>query len=105
MRNMRKTRRRQKRDNNTCEDYIYKVIAELQNSPNKITTLNENCEFYQQQRFLKKGFQRAIEHMQWVLAVDDDIARICNQIMADDYIGIRLRKYPLLFKGIIQNTD
>ncbi|MBE0390007.1 hypothetical protein PLUTE_b1128 [Pseudoalteromonas luteoviolacea DSM 6061] len=38
--------------------------------------------------------------MQWVLAVDDDIDRICKQIMSDDYIGTRLRKYPLLFKGV-----
>ncbi|KZN69333.1 hypothetical protein [Pseudoalteromonas luteoviolacea] len=102
---MRNTKRRPKRDNKTSEDYIYRVLAELQSHPNKLATLHDNCEFYQQQQFLKKGFQRAIEHMQWVLAVDKDVNRICTQIMADDYIGIRLRKYPLLFKGIIQNQD
>ncbi|MCF2856041.1 hypothetical protein L1286_01030 [Pseudoalteromonas sp. SMS1] len=88
------------RTDSASTQYLEKVIAVLKAEPHKISILKRNCEYYQKQQFLKKGFQRAIEHMQWLLAVDDDVERICNHIMAEDYIGNKLRQYPLLFKGV-----
>ncbi|ATC94941.1 hypothetical protein [Pseudoalteromonas tunicata] len=82
-------------------EFIRLVIAELKRSPDKISIIKQNCDYYRQQTFLKKGFLLAIERFDWVFEVDDDIERICQQIQADDFIGNRLRRYPLLFKGII----
>ncbi|TQF67449.1 hypothetical protein FLM44_19890 [Pseudoalteromonas luteoviolacea] len=89
-----------RRPRDTSTQYLEQVVLTLRSEPHKISVIKSNCDYYQKQRFLKKGFQRAVEHMQWVLAVDDDVDRICKQIMSDDYIGTRLRKYPLLFKGV-----
>jgi hypothetical protein len=43
----------------------------------------------------------AIERFDWVFEATNDVDQICEQIMADDYIGNRLRRYPLLFKGVV----
>jgi hypothetical protein len=84
-------------------NYIASVIEELNSHPEKLNIIKENCDRYKQQIYLKKGLLLAIERFEWVFEVDDDVERICVQIMADDYIGNRIRRYPLLFKGVLND--
>ena len=56
------------------------------------------------QQFLKRGFLLAIERFDWVFEASNDVEQICAQILADDYIGKRLRRYPLLYKGVIERS-
>ncbi|MCF6439638.1 hypothetical protein L1077_09375 [Pseudoalteromonas luteoviolacea] len=76
------------------------VVSALRQNPEAIEIIKTNCQHYQSQAYLKKGLKRTIEHLEWVLAADNDIERICTQIMADDHIGGKFRQYPLLFKGV-----
>ncbi|ESP94447.1 MULTISPECIES: hypothetical protein [Pseudoalteromonas] len=95
------TRNKNRVSSQSSQEYIAQVVTSLQQDPALLEIVKANCDYYQQQQFLKKGLKRAIEHLEWVLAADDDITRICQQIMADDHIGTKFRQYPLLFKGVI----
>ncbi|MGO2181881.1 MULTISPECIES: hypothetical protein [Pseudoalteromonas] len=81
--------------------FITQVIIELEANPNKLEIIRHNLAYYRTQTHLKKGFLLAIERFDWVFAACNNVDEICAQIMADDYIGNRLRRYPLLFKGIL----
>lgn len=94
---------RQKKTSNICtqnQSYIEQAVANLKQNPAKLRILRENCELLAQQYSMNKGLLRAIERVEWVFCVDDDIERICKQILDNDYIGNKIRRYPLLFKGI-----
>ncbi len=95
----RKVRKRSDSKLNTA--FINQVIAALKSDPSKLAVIQENLEKYRSQRHLKRGFLLAIERFDWVFEASDDVNFICEQILADDYIGNRLRRYPLLFKGVI----
>ncbi|WP_199886185.1 hypothetical protein [Pseudoalteromonas sp. T1lg23B] len=102
---MKQTRSRQqsKRDDNRHRAFIIAALNELKAHPNKLAILKQNCQLYKQQAHLKRGLLKAIERFEWVFEVDDDIDRIIEQILAQDYIGNRIRRYPLLFKGIVDD--
>ncbi|MBE0362715.1 hypothetical protein PULV_a0261 [Pseudoalteromonas ulvae UL12] len=89
----------------TQHQYIERVIEELRQYPTKLAIIKRNCDEYRSQLYLKKGFLLAIERFDWVFEVDDDVERIAQQILADDYIGQRLRRYPLLFKGVLSQQN
>ena len=95
-------RSRAPRKNNQHSLFISNVVQQLRENPSKIAIIKRNLEEYRQQRFLKRGFLIAIERFDWVFEASDDIEDICQQMLANDYIGNRLRRYPLLFKGIIE---
>lgn len=95
-------RPRAPRKNNQHSLFISNVVQQLRENPSKIAIIKRNLEEYRQQRFLKRGFLIAIERFDWVFEASDDIEDICQQMLANDYIGNRLRRYPLLFKGIIE---
>jgi len=82
-------------------DYIEQVVAALKNDPSKLSIIHDNLTYYREQQFLKKGFLLAIERFDWVFEAHKNVDDICAQIMADDYIGKRLRRYPLLYKGVL----
>ncbi|MBH0011804.1 hypothetical protein I6F48_04740 [Pseudoalteromonas sp. SWYJ118] len=84
--------------------FINQVVEELRADPSKVSIIQENLEQYRAQTHLKRGFLLAIERFDWVFEASKDIDFICQQILADDYIGNRLRRYPLLFKGVINNA-
>ncbi|MBB1368892.1 hypothetical protein H5154_21370 [Pseudoalteromonas sp. SR44-5] len=96
-----KPRIRPANKHNQHTDFIAKVVQQLRDDESKLAIIKGNLEEYRQQRFLKRGFLTAIERFDWVFEASDDIEDICQQILADDYIGQRLRRYPLLFKGIL----
>ncbi|OHU85388.1 MULTISPECIES: hypothetical protein [Pseudoalteromonas] len=98
-----RARRPTKRDDSRHKAFIIAALNELKTHPNKLTIIKQNCQLYKQQPHLKRGFLTAIERCEWVLEVDDDIDRIIAQILAEDYIGNRLRRYPLLFKGVVDD--
>ena len=102
---MRMRRKPTRTKKNNQHQYIERVVAELRQCPSKLAVIKRNCDEYRSQRYLKKGFLLAIERFDWVFEVDDDIERIAQQILADDYIGQRLRRYPLLFKGVLSQQD
>ncbi|MBQ4833455.1 hypothetical protein J8L70_09415 [Pseudoalteromonas sp. MMG010] len=83
------------------QQFIQAVVAELKANPNKLKVIKSNLEHYRQQTHLKRGFLLAIERFDWVFDATQNIDEICQQILANDYIGNRLRRYPLLFKGVI----
>lgn len=85
--------------------FINQVVAELKANPSKVAIIKNNLAHYRSQRHLKRGFLTAIERFDWVFAASNDIDFICQQILADDYIGQRLRRYPLLFKGILSPSN
>lgn len=95
----RKVRKRSDSKLNTA--FINQVIAALKSDPSKLAVIQKNLEQYRSQLHLKRGFLLAIERFDWVFEASDDVNFICEQILADDYIGNRLRRYPLLFKGVI----
>ena len=78
-----------------------RVVAELKQHPHKVGIIKENLAYYRQQPYLKRGFLTAIERFDWVFACDQSIDALCDQLLSDDYIGKRLRRYPLLFKGVL----
>ncbi|MBD1583880.1 hypothetical protein [Pseudoalteromonas sp. S16_S37] len=80
--------------------FIYAALEELKANPHKLDIVKSNCNAFKQQPFLKKGLLLAVERFEWVFEVDDNIERIIAQVLADDYIGKRIRRYPLLFKGV-----
>ena len=82
--------------------FINQVIAQLKAEPEKLQLIKNNLAYYRAQTHLKRGFLLAIERFDWVFEATDNIDEICDQIMADDYIGNRLRRYPLLFKGVVE---
>ncbi len=84
--------------------FINQVISELKNNPDKLDIIRNNLSYYRQQQFLKRGFLLAIERFDWVFEASNDVEQICTQILADDYIGKRLRRYPLLYKGVLERT-
>jgi hypothetical protein len=43
--------------------------------------------------------------MEWVFEANLSCDEICQQILADDYIGNRIRRYPLIFKGVLPNCN
>ncbi|WP_440056518.1 hypothetical protein ACSLBF_20650 (plasmid) [Pseudoalteromonas sp. T1lg65] len=83
--------------------FITQVVARLKDDPSKLNIIRNNLSYYKQQRFLKRGFLIAVDRFEWVFEVDQDVNRICEQLLADDYIGKRLRRYPLLFKGVLDD--
>ncbi|MFY8275187.1 hypothetical protein AAEU32_13760 [Pseudoalteromonas sp. SSDWG2] len=85
------------------QQYIEKVVDALRNDPTKLSIIRANLQHYRQQPFLKRGFLTAIERFDWVFAAHQDVEQICSQILSDDYIGKRLRRYPLLFKGVLDD--
>ncbi|AOT10539.1 hypothetical protein [Pseudoalteromonas luteoviolacea] len=93
-------RNRNRASAQSSQTYMEQVVSALKQNPNAINVIKANCQYYQEQAYLKKGLKRTIEHLEWVLAADDNIERICQQIMADDHIGNKCRQYPLLFKGV-----
>ncbi|AQP98461.1 hypothetical protein B0W48_00830 [Pseudoalteromonas aliena] len=84
--------------------FINQVVEELRADPSKISIIQNNLEQYRSQTHLKRGFLLAIERFDWVFEASTDINFICQQILADDYIGNRLKRYPLLFKGVISRV-
>lgn len=96
-------KRRAKPESKQQIAFINSVVSELKNNPSKLQIIRGNLDYYRQQRFLKRGFLLAIERFDWVFEATDNIDEICAQILAQDYIGQRLRRYPLLFKGVIES--
>ncbi|CAH9062408.1 hypothetical protein PSECIP111951_03665 [Pseudoalteromonas holothuriae] len=82
-------------------EFIIAALNELKVHPEKLEIIKTNCAEFKQQPYLKRGLLLAVERFEWVFAIDDDVQRIAKQVLADDYIGNRLRRYPLLFKGVI----
>lgn len=80
------------------------ALDELQKHPEKIAIVRSNIEVFRSQRFLKRGFLNALERMLWVFDAHDDVNLICQSILADNYIGGAIRKYPLIFKGVVNNN-
>jgi hypothetical protein len=107
---MYKTKHRTKNHNFKTEKvkvtpFIRDVLSELKRSPHKVQFIKDNCDYYKTQVHLKRGFLTAIERIELVLVIDNDVDRITQQILANDYIGNRIRRYPLLFKGILNNPE
>ncbi|CAM4189415.1 hypothetical protein [Pseudoalteromonas byunsanensis] len=102
---MKRTRKRQpnKRDDSRHRTFIIAALDELKAHPSKLTIIKQNCQHYKQQAHLKRSLLIAIERFEWVFEVDDDVDRIIEQILAEDYIGNRIRRYPLLFKGVVND--
>lgn len=94
-------RRRAKPESKHQQAYIEQVITALKNDPSKLNIIHKNLAYYREQQFLKKGFLLAIERFDWVFEAHKNVDDICAQIMADDYIGKLLRRYPLLYKGVL----
>lgn len=80
--------------------YFEQVFAELRLHPEKIAIVRHNIAEFQAQPYLKKGLHTAIDRLLLVFEDDDDIERLYRQVMSDD-IGQRVRRYPLIFKGLI----
>ncbi|CAD2223673.1 conserved hypothetical protein [Pseudoalteromonas sp. 3J6] len=99
---MRPTNRRNRPTSSRNLQFIHQVIAQLKAEPEKLQLIKNNLAYYREQTHLKRGFLLAIERFDWVFEATDNIDEICEQIMADDYIGNRLRRYPLLFKGVVE---
>ncbi|SFT57060.1 hypothetical protein SAMN04487870_0856 [Pseudoalteromonas sp. DSM 26666] len=99
---MRSTHRRNRSTSSRNLQFINQVIAQLKAEPEKLQLIKNNLAYYRAQTHLKRGFLLAIERFDWVFEATDNIDEICDQIMADDYIGNRLRRYPLLFKGVVE---
>jgi hypothetical protein len=99
------TRPRKQRANKLNHAFINQVITELKANPSKVAIIKRNLAHYRSQTHLKRGFLTAIERFDWVFAASNDIDFICQQILADDYIGQRLRRYPLLFKGVLPQPE
>ncbi|KPH62499.1 hypothetical protein ADS77_12420 [Pseudoalteromonas porphyrae] len=93
-------RRARPKNNSKGTVFINHVIERLREDPSKLNIIRKNLDEYRQQRFLKRGFLLAIERFDWVFEASNNVDDICEQILADDYIGNRLRRYPLLFKGV-----
>ena len=100
---MRPTNRRNRPTSSRNLQFIHQVIAQLKAEPEKLQLIKNNLAHYREQTHLKRGFLLAIERFDWVFEATDNIDEICEQIMADDYIGNRLRRYPLLFKGVVES--
>ncbi|MBQ4800634.1 hypothetical protein J8L73_16090 [Pseudoalteromonas sp. MMG006] len=98
---MQPRRLRKRTTNKQTTSFINLVINELMSHPEKLEIVRKNLDEYRQQTHLKRGFLLAIERFDWVFEASNDVDFICQQILADDYIGNRLRRYPLLFKGVI----
>lgn len=81
--------------------YIQSVLNTLKAHPERIKILEQNCNEYKQQTHLKRGFLRAIERLEWVIHASQNIEEFEHSILADDYLGNVIRRYPLLFKGIV----
>lgn len=80
--------------------YIENAVNNLRHDPTKLSILRDNCHILATQYSFNKGLLKAIERIEWAFCIDNDIERICAQILSNDYIGNRIRRYPLLFKGI-----
>ena len=100
---MRPTNRRNRPTSSRNLQFIHQVIVQLKAEPEKLQLIKNNLAYYREQTHLKRGFLLAIERFDWVFEATDNIDEICEQIMADDYIGNRLRRYPLLFKGVVES--
>ncbi|BBN83959.1 hypothetical protein PA25_39440 [Pseudoalteromonas sp. A25] len=83
--------------------FIHAALEELRQNPKKLSIVKQNCLAFKQQPFLKRGLLVAVERFEWVFEVDDDIERVIAQVLAEDYIGNRIRRYPLLFKGVVND--
>ncbi|MGI2170585.1 hypothetical protein ACROAE_10355 [Shewanella sp. MF05960] len=81
-------------------DYFEQVFVELRRHPEKIAIVRHNIAEFQAQPFLKKGLHTAIDRLLLVFEDNDDIELLYKQVMSDD-VGQRVRRYPLIFKGII----
>ena len=90
--------------NKKTTTFINLESTELQAHPEKLEIIRRNLNEYREQTHLKRGFLLAIERFDWVFEASNDVNFICQQILADDYIGNRLRRYPLLFKGVINSA-
>ena len=99
---MRTRRQRKEKHYPQNQQYLQSVIEALKANPEKINIVKTNVADYQNQQYLKKGFLRALERMEWLFEANLTIDEFCQQILAEDYIGIRIRRYPLIFKGVIQ---
>ncbi|NOU50360.1 hypothetical protein HG263_07370 [Pseudoalteromonas sp. JBTF-M23] len=101
------TYRVKRQKNKECDSrglqFIHAALEELKANPDKLDIIKNNCNVFKQQPFLKKGLLLAVERFEWVFEVDDNIDRIVAQVLADDYIGKRIRRYPLLFKGVVSD--
>tara|TARA_B100001105_G_C22334854_1_gene418577 strand:+ start:891 stop:1190 length:300 start_codon:yes stop_codon:yes gene_type:complete len=97
-------KRRVKAESKQQQAFINQVINELKSNPGKLDIIRENLSYYREQQFLKRGFLLAIERFDWVFEATNDVEQICAQISADDYIGKLLRRYPLLYKGVLERT-
>jgi hypothetical protein len=80
--------------------YFEQVFAVLRLHPEKIAIVRRNIAEFQAQPYLKKGLHTAIDLLLLVFEDDNDIELLYRQVMSDD-IGQRVRRYPLIFKGII----
>lgn len=85
--------------------FFESVIDELKKHPEKKNIVKQNIQEYKQQIYLKRGFLKALERVEWVFDGNQDIDSICEQIMAHDYIGNRIRRYPLIFKNVLDTSE
>ncbi|ASM52213.1 hypothetical protein PESP_b0687 [Pseudoalteromonas espejiana DSM 9414] len=102
---MQPRRLRKRTTNKQTTSFITSVINELKANPEKLAIIRNNLNEYRAQTHLKRGFLLAIERFDWVFEASNEVDFICQQILADDYIGNRLRRYPLLFKGVVTTFD
>ena len=81
--------------------YLQQVFAELHRQPEKLQLIAQNMQHYKQQIYLKRGFLKAIERLEWIFDEQPSVELVEELVFEDSYSGQRLRSYPLLFKGII----
>ncbi len=93
--------RARRRPSSHTHAFFDAVFNELERAPHKLAIVRANLAEFQSQPHLKRGLLKAVERFEWVFEVDDDLARIKAQVYADDFIGQRIRRYPMLFKGIL----
>ncbi|WMN62171.1 hypothetical protein NI389_20470 (plasmid) [Pseudoalteromonas xiamenensis] len=80
--------------------YVEAALEQLKLEPSKLSLLESNCQQFKNEYSFNKGLLTAIERLEWILCIDDDIERITHRVLSDDYISRKIVKYPLLFKGI-----
>jgi hypothetical protein len=102
---MRQFRERRRKSHPTQTEFFITVTQELTAHPRKLDLVRSNIAYYQSQSYLKAGFLKALERMEWVFEANLSCDEICQQILADDYIGNRIRRYPLIFKGVLPNCN
>ncbi|WP_028116743.1 hypothetical protein [Ferrimonas senticii] len=86
------------------QHYFTQVFARLRAEPKCWQQVVDNYQYFLTRAHLSRSNQRALRDLGWLIEANCSIAEVEQAVLAETRSGQRLRRFPLLFRGLLPSS-